>query len=84
MFFVCRNLRTAFRPRDYLKSEGIYLVDRLADKTNLKKSQPVKLLSVDGLRKALRFVIVSMGSVPAELIARKSQFVFTPFDFFRY
>ncbi|TKY75500.1 MCM10-like protein [Spatholobus suberectus] len=47
------NLRTAFRPRDYLKSEGIYLVDPLADKTNLKKSQPVKLLSVDGLRKAL-------------------------------
>ncbi|XP_024633574.1 protein MCM10 homolog isoform X1 [Medicago truncatula] len=48
-----RNLRTAFRPRDYLKSEGIYLVDPLADKTNLKKSKPVKLLSVDGIRKAL-------------------------------
>ncbi|XP_027357091.1 protein MCM10 homolog [Abrus precatorius] len=47
------NLRTAFRPRDYLKSEGIYLVDPLTDKTNLKKSQPVKLLSVDGLKKAL-------------------------------
>ncbi|CAJ1972973.1 unnamed protein product [Sphenostylis stenocarpa] len=47
------NLRTAFRPKDYLKSEGIYLVDPLADKSNLKKSQPVKLLSVDGLRKAL-------------------------------
>ncbi|KAL2654357.1 hypothetical protein AAZV13_04G003400 [Glycine max] len=47
------NLRTAFRPMGYLKSEGIYLVDPLADKTNLKKSQPVKLLSVDGIRKAL-------------------------------
>ncbi|KAL2346040.1 hypothetical protein Fmac_000040 [Flemingia macrophylla] len=47
------NLRTAFRPRDYLKSEGIYLVDPLADKTNIKKSQPVKLLSVDNLRRAL-------------------------------
>ncbi|XP_057436687.1 uncharacterized protein LOC130729076 [Lotus japonicus] len=48
------NLRTAFRPRDqYLRSEGIFVVDPLADKTNLKKSQPVKLMSVDGLRKAL-------------------------------
>lgn len=47
------NLRTAFRPRDYLKSEGIHLVDPLVDKTNFKKSQSVKLMSVDGLRKAL-------------------------------
>ncbi|XP_050881530.1 uncharacterized protein LOC127085026 isoform X6 [Lathyrus oleraceus] len=47
------NLRSAFRPRDYHKSEGIYLVDPLADKANLKKSKPVKLLSVDSLRKAL-------------------------------
>ncbi|XP_057726087.1 uncharacterized protein LOC130941552 isoform X1 [Arachis stenosperma] len=47
------NLHTAFRSRDYLKSEGIYLVDPLAGKASLKKSQPVKLLSVDGLRKAL-------------------------------
>ncbi|XP_058780915.1 uncharacterized protein LOC131655023 [Vicia villosa] len=47
------NLRSAFRPRDYLKSEGIYLVDPLADKTNSKKSKPVKLLSVDSLRRAL-------------------------------
>ncbi|KAG5033608.1 hypothetical protein JHK87_008518 [Glycine soja] len=50
---INQNLRTAFRPMGYLKSEGIYLVDPLADKTNLKKSQPVKLLSVDGIRKAL-------------------------------
>lgn len=56
MVLISRNLRTAFRPRDYLKSEGIYLVDPLANKTNLKKSKPVKLLSVDGIRKALRFV----------------------------
>ncbi|XP_004500730.1 uncharacterized protein [Cicer arietinum] len=47
------NLRTAFRPRNHLKSEGIYLVDPLSDKTNLKKSRSVKLLSVDGLKKAL-------------------------------
>ncbi|ESW09341.1 hypothetical protein PHAVU_009G119500 [Phaseolus vulgaris] len=47
------NLKTAFKSRNYLKSEGIYLVDPLADKTNLKKSRPVKLLSADGLRKAL-------------------------------
>ncbi|MED6186691.1 hypothetical protein PIB30_069184 [Stylosanthes scabra] len=47
------NLNTAFRSRDYLKSEGIYLVDPLAEKRNLKKSQPVKLLSVDALRNAL-------------------------------
>lgn len=53
-----RNLRTAYRPRDYLQSEGIYLVDPLAEKTNLKKSQPLKLLSVDALKKALRFVVV--------------------------
>ncbi|OIW14711.1 hypothetical protein TanjilG_33053 [Lupinus angustifolius] len=47
------NLRTAFRPRDYLKSEGIHLVDPLANKTNMKKSQSLKLMSVDGLRRAL-------------------------------
>ncbi|GMY05448.1 protein MCM10 homolog [Fagus crenata] len=46
------NLRTAFRGS--LKSEGIYMVDPLADRTNFKKStQPVKLLSVEGLKKAL-------------------------------
>jgi hypothetical protein len=56
VILVSRNLRTSFRPRGYLKSEGIYLVDPLADKTNLKKSKPLKLLSVDGLKKALRFV----------------------------
>ncbi|KAJ4952955.1 hypothetical protein NE237_029787 [Protea cynaroides] len=50
------NLRTAFR--DPLKSERIYLVDPLANKTNLKKSmQPVKLLSVERLKKDLRFVV---------------------------
>ncbi|CAK9144921.1 unnamed protein product [Ilex paraguariensis] len=46
------NLKTAFR--DPLQSEGIYLVDPLADRTNLTKpKQPLKLLSVDGLKKAL-------------------------------
>ncbi|KAF3434706.1 hypothetical protein FNV43_RR21791 [Rhamnella rubrinervis] len=46
------NIGTVFR--DPLKSEGIYLVDPLADKTNLNKpKQPKKLLSVEGLKKAL-------------------------------
>ncbi|KAL1186577.1 hypothetical protein V6Z11_A01G187300 [Gossypium hirsutum] len=47
------NLRRAFRnpPR----SEGIYMVDPLSDRTNTKKaSKPVKLLSVDALKQALR------------------------------
>ncbi|KAF5727818.1 hypothetical protein HS088_TW22G01515 [Tripterygium wilfordii] len=43
------NLRTAFR--DPLKAKGIYLVDPLGEKTNVRK--PVKLLSVEGLKKAL-------------------------------
>ncbi|KAJ8648008.1 hypothetical protein MRB53_001031 [Persea americana] len=46
------NLRTAFR--DPLRAEGIYLVDPLSDRTNLSKPvQPVKVLSVEGLKKAL-------------------------------
>ncbi|KAK4562263.1 hypothetical protein RGQ29_004936 [Quercus rubra] len=46
------NLRTAFR--EPLKPEGIYMVDPLADRTNFKKSmKPVKLMSVEGLKKAL-------------------------------
>ncbi|RVW96640.1 Protein MCM10-like [Vitis vinifera] len=46
------NLKTAFR--DPLNSKGVYLVDPLADKTNVKRPmQPLKLLSVDGLKKAL-------------------------------
>uniref|UniRef100_A0A6N2L4A8 Uncharacterized protein n=1 Tax=Salix viminalis TaxID=40686 RepID=A0A6N2L4A8_SALVM len=46
------NLKTAFR--DPLKSRGIYLVDPLGDKTNLKNpAQPVKLLSVEALKRAL-------------------------------
>ncbi|PSS29521.1 hypothetical protein CEY00_Acc07137 [Actinidia chinensis var. chinensis] len=47
------NLRTAFRDHS-LKSEGIYVVDPLADRTNLRKPmQPAKLLSVEGLKRAL-------------------------------
>lgn len=38
------------------------MVDPLSDRTNAcKRKQPVKLLSVEGLKKALRFVIVSIG-----------------------
>ncbi|KAL8158819.1 hypothetical protein V2J09_000356 [Rumex salicifolius] len=44
------NLRTAFR--DPLKREGIFLVDPLADKS-AKSKKPTKVLSVEGLRKAL-------------------------------
>ena len=36
------------------------MVDPLADRTNLRKQlQPAKLLSVEGLKKALRFVQLS-------------------------
>ncbi|KAL5858480.1 hypothetical protein ACOSQ3_005938 [Xanthoceras sorbifolium] len=46
------NLKTAFRYP--FKSEGIYMVDPLADRPNFKKpKQPLKVLSVEGLRKAL-------------------------------
>uniref|UniRef100_A0A2N9ISX9 MCM10 OB-fold domain-containing protein n=1 Tax=Fagus sylvatica TaxID=28930 RepID=A0A2N9ISX9_FAGSY len=63
-----RNLRTAFRGS--LKSEGIYMVDPLADRTNFKKSaQPVKLLSVEGLKKALR----KSSTMKAESSAMRNQ-----------
>ncbi|XP_075508018.1 uncharacterized protein LOC142544876 [Primulina tabacum] len=46
------NLKTAFRDR--LQSEGIYVVNPKSDRPTFTKSaQPVKLLSVEGLRKAL-------------------------------
>ncbi|KAE8698737.1 glycosyl hydrolase family 35 family protein [Hibiscus syriacus] len=46
------NLRTAFRNPPI--SEGIYMVYPLSDNTNLKKpSKPVKLLSVEALKRAL-------------------------------
>lgn len=45
-----RNLRTGFR--DYLKSEGIYVVKPTEAKTSSTKS--TKLLSVEGLKRALR------------------------------
>uniref|UniRef100_A0A803LGE1 Zinc finger Mcm10/DnaG-type domain-containing protein n=2 Tax=Chenopodium quinoa TaxID=63459 RepID=A0A803LGE1_CHEQI len=45
------NLRTAFRnPR---QPEGVYMFDPMADKANRKKSKSSKVLSVDGLKKAL-------------------------------
>ncbi|XP_073157934.1 uncharacterized protein [Henckelia pumila] len=46
------NLKTAFRDR--LQSQGIYVVNPKSDRPKFTKSnQPVKLLSVEGLRKAL-------------------------------
>ncbi|KAL6206781.1 hypothetical protein ACLB2K_024027 [Fragaria x ananassa] len=46
------NLRTGFRNPYQL--EGVFMVDPLADRTNLNElKQPVKLLSVEGLKKAL-------------------------------
>lgn len=51
-----RNLRTVFRDYHH-KPEGVYMVDPLAGKVTSKKpAQPVKLLSVEGLKRALRFV----------------------------
>ncbi|URD96162.1 Primase zinc finger [Musa troglodytarum] len=44
------NLQTAFKR----EAEGIYMVDPLAERSNLRKPlQPVKVMSIDGLRKAL-------------------------------
>ncbi|KAJ4846175.1 hypothetical protein Tsubulata_026966 [Turnera subulata] len=49
------NLKTAFR--DPIKSRGIYVVNPLADRTNSKSTkQPAKLLSVEGLKRALRTI----------------------------
>ncbi|CAI0557692.1 unnamed protein product, partial [Linum tenue] len=46
------NLSTAFRTP--FNSRGIYIADPLADLKNIKKpAQPVKLMSIEGLRKAL-------------------------------
>ncbi|KAI5647832.1 hypothetical protein M9H77_33837 [Catharanthus roseus] len=46
------NLRTAFREPP--KPEGIYMVDRSSNKLNpVKSSAPLKLLSVEALKKAL-------------------------------
>ncbi|XVF67928.1 hypothetical protein PTKIN_Ptkin10aG0161800 [Pterospermum kingtungense] len=47
------NLKTAFR--NPLRSEGIYMFDPLSDRKNVKKpTKPVKLLSVEALKLALR------------------------------
>ncbi|KVH96525.1 protein MCM10 homolog [Cynara cardunculus var. scolymus] len=49
--FMGGNLRTAFSFKDRMQSEGIYMVE---NKTNVAKAgQPKKVLSVEGLRKAL-------------------------------
>ncbi|KAK4437632.1 hypothetical protein Salat_0097200 [Sesamum alatum] len=48
---INKNLRTGFR--DYLKSEGIYVVKPTDDRTTIKSNRPVKVLSVEGLKKAL-------------------------------
>ncbi|KAL9244853.1 hypothetical protein vseg_018574 [Gypsophila vaccaria] len=46
------NLRTAFRNPH--QREGIYMIDRTADRAkNMKGKKPTKVLSVDGLKKAL-------------------------------
>lgn len=48
--FMGGNLRMAFNAKEKMQSEGIYIVDR----TNVTKpGQPKKVLSVEGLRKAL-------------------------------
>ncbi|XP_068646248.1 uncharacterized protein [Aristolochia californica] len=45
------NLRTAFK--NHLQSEGIYMVDPLADRRTNKSKLPAKVLSVDDLKKTL-------------------------------
>ncbi|KAH9622553.1 hypothetical protein KSS87_020076 [Heliosperma pusillum] len=46
------NLRTAFR--NPYQPEGIYMIDRMGDQANnIKGKKPTKVLSVDGLKKAL-------------------------------
>lgn len=56
LMFLFSNLRTAFR--EPYTPEGIYMVDPLADRTSSKKpKQPLKVMSVEGLKRALRLVI---------------------------
>ncbi|KAI3718304.1 hypothetical protein L6452_19168 [Arctium lappa] len=48
---INKNLKTAFSFKDKMQSEGIYMVE---NQTNVAKAgQPKKVLSVEGLRKAL-------------------------------
>lgn len=50
------------------------MVDPLTDRTNLKKpTQPVKILSVDGLKKALRYVIDCVDCMSATTSPLKSR-----------
>ncbi|KAI3774286.1 hypothetical protein L1987_48835 [Smallanthus sonchifolius] len=51
--FMGGNLKTAFNFKEKMQSEGIYMVENQANVT--KPGQPKKVLSVEGLRKALRF-----------------------------
>lgn len=53
-----RNLRTAFSFKDKMQSEGIYMVE---NQTNVAKpGQPKKVLSVEGLRRALRLNFITI------------------------
>ncbi|KAM0039563.1 hypothetical protein Hdeb2414_s0012g00383481 [Helianthus debilis subsp. tardiflorus] len=53
VIFFFRNLKTAFNFKEKMQSEGIYMVE---NQTNVSKpGQPKKVLSVEGLRKALRY-----------------------------
>lgn len=55
-------MKTGFR--DYLKSEGIYVVKPAETNMNFPKSaRPVKLLSVEGLKKALRSHLNILNSI---------------------
>ncbi|XP_071714869.1 uncharacterized protein [Rutidosis leptorrhynchoides] len=50
--FMGGNLRTAFNFNDRMQSEGIYMVENQTNVTT-KPGQPKKVLSVEGLRRAL-------------------------------
>ena len=53
VLFCTRNFQFASK----LRSEGIYMVNPSSERPNPRKpSQPVKVMSIDGLKRALRYV----------------------------
>lgn len=51
------NLSRNFKFASKLRSEGIYMVNPSSERSNPRNSfQPVKVMSIDGLKRALRFV----------------------------
>ncbi|KAI3804025.1 hypothetical protein L1987_32193 [Smallanthus sonchifolius] len=63
--FMGGNLKTAFNFKEKMQSEGIYMVENQTNVT--KPGQPKKVLSVEGLRKALRFLSEVAGKPSSSL-----------------